>query len=217
MKNLCLFDLDGTLTDPMVGITKSLAYALDSFGIPVDDIDGLRKYIGPPLRDSFRDLYSFSEEEVERAVEKYREYYSEKGIFENVIYDGVVDMLESLKENGVRMVMATSKAAVYAERIAVHFDIGQYFEFISGSELDGRRSRKSEVIEHAFANISPVGRDAAVMIGDRKHDVIGAKEAGIDSIGVTWGFGSLAELEEAAPTRIVDTPGGIFHAVKFTH
>ena len=214
MKNLCLFDLDGTLTDPVVGITKSLAYALDSFGIRVDDVNSLRKYIGPPLRDSFRELYNFSEEEVEKAVAKYREYYSEKGIFENALYDGVTEMLELLKSNGVRMVMATSKAAVFAEKIAAHFDIGQYFEFISGSELDGARSHKSEVIEYAFGNIPPAERSRSVMIGDRKHDIIGAKEAGLESIGVTWGYGSLIEFEEFKPTRHVNSPGEIFQTIQ---
>jgi len=205
MKNLCLFDLDGTLTDPKVGITKSVSFALQSFGIEVTDMDELTKFIGPPLRDSFREFYGFSEMEAEEAVSKYREYFGVTGMFENVIYDGVIDMLRRLKDKGITMAIATSKAAVYAEKIAEHFGFRQYFELVAGSEFDGTRSQKSEVISYALSIVDPGRKKDIVMIGDREHDIIGARETGIDSIGVTWGYGTRAELEDAGAMRIVDS------------
>ena len=203
--NLCLFDLDGTLTDPKEGIIKSRRYALSSFGIEVD-LNELRESIGPPLREFFREFYNFSETEVEAAVSKYREYFSKTGIFENILYAGIVDMLAQLKDNGVITAITTSKPTVFAEKIAVHFGLQQYFDFIIGSELDGRRSRKSEIINYVLDTIDPERKMLSVMIGDRKHDIIGAQEMGIDSIGVTWGYGSFSELEGIKPTMIANSP-----------
>lgn len=211
MKILCLFDLDGTLTDPKIGITKSVAYALNSFGIQVSDLDELTKFIGPPLRDSFRKYYDFSDIEAEEAVAKYREYFSDKGIFENSLYDGIIEMLARLKVEGITMAIATSKPTVYAEKIAEHFGFREYFEAVIGSELDGTRSRKSEVISYALDAVDPDRKMSAVMIGDREHDIIGGRETGIDTIGVTWGYGSHIELEQAGATRIVDSPDGLLH------
>jgi len=208
-----LFDLDGTLTDPKVGITKSIAYALDSFGIAVDRLESLEHLIGPPLRDSFRAHYGFGPAQVEQAIAKYREYFAETGIFENHLYDGIVDLLEQLKAAGVLMAIATSKPTVFAEKIAVHFGIAPYFQFIAGSELNGTRERKAEVIAHALRNVDPQRKLPAVMIGDRKHDIIGAQEMGIESIGVTWGFGSRAELANAGADAIVDTMDALYGKV----
>jgi len=213
MKDLCLFDLDGTLTDPKVGITKSVSYALDAFGIKVADLDGLKHFIGPPLRDSFREFYGFTEMEVEDAVSKYREYYSDIGIFENTIYDGIVDLLSYLKGKNVIMVIATSKPTVFAERIAEHFDIRHYFELIVGSELDGTRSLKSEIINCALSQVDPERKKRTVMIGDRKHDIIGARETGINSIGVTWGYGLRSELESVKATWIADSPNELLDLI----
>lgn len=206
MKDLCLFDLDGTLTDPKEGITKSVSHALKSFGIVVPDLNELTIFIGPPLRDSFRKYYNFSETEAETAVAKYREYFSETGIFENSLYEGVIDMLTRLRDNGIKIVIATSKPTVYAEKIAEHFGFKKFMGLVAGSELDGTRSRKSEVIEYALSIIDPERKKMPVMIGDREHDIIGAKEIGIASIGVTWGYGSRSELEEAWATKIVASP-----------
>ena len=205
MIDLCLFDLDGTLTDPKVGITKSVAYALNSFGIHIADLDDLTRFIGPPLRDSFQDFYNFTEAQAEEAVSKYREYFSVTGIFENTLYNGILEMLAYLKDENVTMVIATSKPTVYAERIAEHFGFMKYFSLVSGCEFDGTRSRKSEVICYALDIVDPGRNMTAAIIGDREHDIIGGRETSINSIGVTWGYGSRFELEEANATWIVDT------------
>lgn len=206
MKPLCLFDLDGTLTDPQEGITKSVRHALSAFGIAVASLDELNHFIGPPLRDSFRAHYGFTAEEAELAVSKYREYFAETGLFENTLYPGILKMLARLQASGVLMAIATSKPTVYAEKIAAHFGFAQHFDFIAGSELDGTRSRKSEVITHALQTLGLAPHSSVVMIGDREHDIIGAQETGIDSIGVSWGYGPPEELAQARPTWIANTP-----------
>ena len=203
--SLCLFDLDGTLTNPKEGITKSVQYALARFGIEVENLDTLVDFIGPPLRESFQKFYGFSPEQAEQAIAAYRNYYTRQGIFENELYEGCDRLLGTLARRGVRMAMATSKPAVFAEKIAVHYNIRQYFDFIAGSELDGTRDRKSEVILHALHNVDPTQSLRRVMIGDRKHDVQGAKQTDTDCIGVTWGFGSRQELETAGALYTVDT------------
>ena len=213
MKNLCLFDLDGTLTDPKEGITKSVKYALNSFGIQVENLDDLNKFIGPPLRDSFRKYYNFTETETDEVVSKYREYFSKTGIFENTIYDGIIEILNRLKNEKITMAIATSKPTVFADKIAQHFKIKEYFDLIAGSELDGARSRKSEVIEYALNILDPKRKKATVMIGDRSHDIIGGQETKMDTIGVTWGYGSRLELEEVKAIWIVNSPEELYHCI----
>lgn len=195
-KKYILFDLDGTITDPKTGITKSVEYSLRSFGIHVGDLDELLPFIGPPLRDSYKNFYSFSDVDAEKAVAKYREYFTDRGIFENILYPGMDDLLQTLYEAGKTLAIATSKPEVFAKTILKHFDINKYFSFVSGSELDGRRSAKSEVIRYALDNLpaAPVG--CAIMVGDRENDIIGAKAVGMDSIGVLYGYGSQKELED---------------------
>lgn len=197
-----LFDLDGTLTDPKEGITKSFQYALKHFGIE-EDLANLEKFIGPPLHDSFRDDYNFSEEEVEEAVTKFREYFSQNGIFENKIFSGVKEVLEYLHSNNKRILLATSKPTIFAEKILKHFEIDKYFEYIGGSNLDGSRSEKNEVINHVLEACKVSSMEDVIMIGDRKYDVIGAKKIGVDSIGVLYGYGDLEELQEVNPTYII--------------
>lgn len=197
-----LFDLDGTLTDPKEGITKSFQYALRHFGIE-EDLVNLEKFIGPPLHDSFRDDYNFSEEEVEEAVTKFREYFSQNGIFENKIFSGVKEVLEYLHSNNKRILLATSKPTIFAEKILKHFEIDKYFEYIGGSNLDGSRSEKNEVINHVLEVCKVSSMEDVIMIGDRKYDVIGAKKIGVDSIGVLYGYGDLEELQEVNPTYII--------------
>ena len=197
-----LFDLDGTLTDPKEGITKSFQYALRHFGIE-EDLVNLEKFIGPPLHDSFRDDYNFSEEEVEEAVTKFREYFSQNGIFENKIFSGVKEVLEYLHSNNKRILLATSKPTIFAEKILKHFEIDKYFEYIGGSNLDGSRSEKNEVINHVLEACKVSSMEDVIMIGDRKYDVIGAKKIGVDSIGVLDGYGDLEELQEVNPTYII--------------
>ena len=202
MKNIILFDLDGTITDPKVGITKSVQHALRYFNINVENPDDLCCFIGPPLRGAFREYYGFSEADANKAVEIYREYFTEKGIFENILYPGMKDLLIKLKAQNKTLILATSKAAVFAERILKHFGIYELFNFISGAELNGERSEKFEVIAYALEKNNIKDLDSCIMVGDRKHDIIGAKKAGIESVGVLYGYGSVEELTEAEPTYI---------------
>jgi len=197
-----LFDLDGTITDPKEGITKSVQYSLKNFGIIVDDADTLTHFIGPPLRDSYKKYYGFSDAETETAVAKYREYFSEKGIFENTLYSGMDILLKNLHDAGKQLIIATSKPTIYAKQILEYFKIDLYFDFVSGSELDGRRSKKSEVIQYALDNMNISSTEKAIMIGDREHDIIGANEIGMDNIGVLYGYGNLQELTDAGVTYI---------------
>ena len=208
-KQYILFDLDGTLTDPKVGITKSVQHSLRSFGIDVPDCDELIKFIGPPLRDSYKLFYGFDDDGAEKAVAKYREYFAETGIFENTVYSGIDEMLSALRVQGKTLILATSKPAVYAVRILERFGLGEYFTFVSGSELDGRRSKKSEVIAYALENchIPSVGR--AVMVGDREHDITGARAHCMDSVGVTYGYGSAEELYAAGANFVTDSVAGL--------
>jgi phosphoglycolate phosphatase len=202
---LVLFDLDGTLTDPKVGITTAVQYALKSFGIDVANPDDLLNFIGPPLRDSFSQFYGFSADDAELAVAKYREYYSVTGIFENDLYPGISQTLKTLHDKGVTLAVATSKPAVYARQILEHFSIDNYFAFVAGSELDGTRSVKSEIINYALGELAITDGAGAIMVGDREYDINGAKNAGINSVGVTYGYGSRGELRDAGATYIVDT------------
>lgn len=196
-----LFDLDGTLTDPAMGITNSVMYALKRYGIEVEDRSELYKFIGPPLAESFEKYYGFSTEESYRAVDVYREYYRDKGIFENVLYDGVEDMLAKLKAAGKRVFLATSKPEIFANRILEHFGILKYFDGVTGSELSGERTDKAEVIKVCRDRYSIAD---AVMVGDRSFDVIGAKENKIPSVAVLYGYGSREEFEESGPDYIVE-------------
>jgi len=206
MKDIILFDLDGTITDPKVGITKAVQYALRSFGINVENSDDdLCKFIGPPLRQSFKDFYGFGTDKAEEAVRKYREYFLEKGIYENTMYEGMDVMLDKLKKRGKTLIVATSKPTCLAERVLSHFKLDQYFAFVSGAEMNGDRSEKIEIILYAFEKnkINDPGR--CVMVGDRKHDIIGAKKAGIDSIGVLYGYGGREELSDAGATHLAES------------
>ena len=184
-----LFDLDGTLTDPKLGITKSVAYALKSYGIEVEDLDSLLKFIGPPLKDSFVKYYGFSEEQGVEAVERYREYFKPYGIYENKVYDGVENMLANLVKCGKKVILATSKPTVFANVILEHFNLKQYFTCVVGSELDGSRVKKGDVVAEALRQAGVTAKAVAFMVGDREHDIFGAKENEIDSVGVLYGYG----------------------------
>lgn len=200
-----LFDLDGTLTDPGPGITNSVAYALNKFGITVSDRSALFSFIGPPLIESFMRFYSFSREDAERAVAYYREYFSEIGIFENTPYEGIHSTLEQLRSSGKRLFVATSKPEVYARRITDHFSLTPYFEYIAGASFDETRSEKWDVIRYALDTCELRDKSRTVMIGDRKHDMLGAQKTGLDAIGVLWGYGDREELASAGATHIVET------------
>jgi len=212
MKTLCLFDLDGTLTDSKTGILNSAEYALKAVGIKTSAYSGnLDKLIGPPIRDAFRLIHPFTDAEVEEVVRKYREYFATKGLLENEVYPGIMDMLSKLDSQGINMAIATSKATVYAVRIAEHFGFAKYFDVIMGSELDGSRSRKSEVIQAVLDNL--ISAEKIIMIGDREHDIIGAKETGVASVGVTWGYGTRQELEAAGAINIVDSAEELYTTI----
>lgn len=200
-----LFDLDGTITDPKEGITKSVAYALESFGIKVEDLDSLCKFIGPPLKDSFMKFFSFSEEQAELAIKKYREYFSVDGLFENKVYDGIEEMLINLKRRDKHLIIATSKPDVFAKRILEHFKLIHYFDFVAGSDLEGTRVSKSDVITYAFNIASITNKDAVIMVGDREHDVFGAHANGIECISVLYGYGDRQEHIDANTDYIVET------------
>ena len=197
-------DLDGTISDPKEGITKSVAYALDYYGIKVENLDTLEKFIGPPLSDSFQEFYGFDREKSLEAVEKYREYFKDKGIFENELYPGMEQLLKTITEQGGKIVLATSKPEVFAKRILEYFHIDKYFTFAAGSTLDTTRNKKEDVIRYALDSLG-IAAEEAIMIGDRKHDVIGAKENGMACIGVLFGYGDREELESAGADVIVET------------
>lgn len=249
-KDILLFDLDGTLTDPMVGITKSVQYALRHYGIIEEDLTRLIPFIGPPLRDSFQKYYGFSKEQAGEGVLVYREYFSEKGIFENKEIPGIREMLEVLSAQGKKLYVATSKPEVYARKILEHFSLDHFFRFIGGADFEETRVNKAAVIRYVLeeAGLGGAGKKTAdvieraegakrteetegtdntertdkaertdnaertepgkkriVMIGDREQDIIGAKENGIQSVGVLFGYGSRRELKEAGADRIAET------------
>ncbi len=204
MKDIIFFDLDGTLTDSGDGIKNSAAYALNKFGIPVPGRDELNKFIGPPLAGSFKNLFGMSDEDADLAVAYYREYYAVKGIFENSLYDGVTDMLEALKKAGKTIVLATSKPEIYANQILKYFGIYDCFTHVCGAEMDHRRTDKHEVIEYALETAGVTDRRRVIMVGDRHHDIDGAKKSHLDSIGVTFGYGRKKELSEAGADYIVN-------------
>jgi phosphoglycolate phosphatase len=201
-----LLDLDGTLTDPREGIVGCIRHALVGLGHtpPPDGI--LARYIGPPLADTFRELLGDpGEESVARAIELYRERFGPTGLFENRVYPGIPELLSGLTERGLRAAIATSKPAVYAERIAVHFGLRERLHAVYGSELDGRRVHKRDLLAHAL-DAAGVSAAETVMVGDRHLDVAGAAANGIDTIGVTWGYGTRAELREAGARWVCDAP-----------
>lgn len=203
--NDILFDLDGTLTDPKIGITRSVQYALRAFGIHVEDLDSLEIYIGPPLNVSFMKFHGLSEDQAMQAIIKYREYFTDIGIFENCVYEGIEDMLAGLKAAGKRLFIATSKPEIFARRILEHFGLIQYFDDVCGATMDLSRSKKEDVIRYTLEKNNILDYSNAVMVGDRCHDAEGAKAVGIASIGVLFGYGSREEHEEAGADRIADS------------
>lgn len=192
-----LFDLDGTLTDPGEGITNSVAYVLERFGIEVPPRQELYKFIGPALSDSFSEYYGFTPENAQKAVYVYREYFDRKGIFENVVLPGAEDCLKTLNEKGYTVVLATAKPEPAAKRILERFGLAKYFHHVCGADLEGKLKQKEDVIRYAFDTASITDPTRAIMVGDRKHDVIGARINGMKCIGVTFGYGSLEELTGA--------------------
>lgn len=224
-----LFDLDGTLTNPKTGITKSVQYALAHFGIE-EEADNLTRFIGPPLIDSFMNFYGFSLEQAREGVTAYREYFAPKGIFENDVYPGVPEMLAALKEKGAILAVASSKPELFVEQILEHFDLAKYFDVVVGSLLNETRTSKEEVLEEALRQLGVMSTDnlrqvdhtkkdndivatmedddkkaTIAMVGDRKFDIIGAKAHGLTAVGVSFGFAEPGELEAEEPDFIAET------------
>ncbi len=209
MYRTILFDLDGTLTDPGEGITNSVAYALKKYGIEVSDKKTLYKFIGPPLKDSFMKYYGFSEEKAVEAIGYYREYFREKGLFENEVYPGVEELLIKIKASGRKIVLATSKPEEFAVKILEHFNLVKYFDVVAGASMDEKRNKKGDVIFYAMEK-GGFSAENAVMVGDREHDIFGAKENHMDSIGVIYGYGSEEELTSAGAEHIAETVEDIY-------
>jgi phosphoglycolate phosphatase len=198
--------LDGTLTDPAPGILHSLRYALSYFGLSATD-EKLLPFIGPPLKSSFMEFFDFSAAQADKAVEKYREHYVKTGLFENRLTAGIIPLLSDLRHAGKYMAIASSKPLVFVKTVAGHFGIASYFDVIFGSELDGTYADKAALITYALQKIAPVDKEKTVMIGDRMHDTLGAKENGIDSIGVLFGYGSEEELLTHGATYLAKDAG----------
>ncbi|MEI5989624.1 HAD family hydrolase [Enterococcus crotali] len=201
-----LFDLDGTITNSGEGIIQSVCYALNKLKLPIPDQEELYSFIGPPLNDTFKDMYHLDKQATEQAVGYYREYYQDKGMYENHLYEGILELLTDLNQAGCSLYIATSKPEIYAKQIITHFNLDRYFVGIYGASLDGKRSKKSEVIRYALSEAKITQLEETIMIGDRSHDILGAKENHLASLGVLYGFGDLAELETAGADFIAATP-----------
>ncbi len=200
-----LFDLDGVLTDNSEGITNGVRRVIEHFSLPPREQSDLLCFIGPPLVDSFRSFLGLSAEDAETGVRVYREYYRERGIFENVMYDGVPNMLSSLAEGSTRLFLATSKPEQFARRICERFGIAKYFTYIGGADLEGLRAKKSDVIRYVLDS-QGLEADSCIMVGDRNYDALGAAECSLPCVGVLYGFGDRAELEAAGCIETVDSP-----------
>lgn len=211
--NYILMDLDGTITNPKLGITKSVQYALKANHIFVDDLDSLCKFIGPPLKNSFMEFYGFSEEKAESAIATYREYFEVTGLYENEEYEGMEELLYKLKKAGKVIITATSKPEVFARRILEYFHLDQYFDDICGASMDEARSSKEAVIRYALDKNGITELSQVVMVGDRCYDIEGAKLVGLASLGVLFGFGSREELMEAGADRVVETVEELYEAI----
>ena len=202
--DVILFDLDGTLTDSAPGILNSVRYACRKLGLPIPGEETLRRFLGPPLIASFRELMGLDAADADRAVSAFREYFPTKGLFENEVYPGVPALLADLKAAGKTVILATSKPEAFARRIMEHFDLAQYCDFICGATLDETRTDKAEVIAYALETAGITDKTGLVMVGDREHDVLGAKKNGLPCIGAVYGYGTAEELTAAQRKQVVD-------------
>ncbi|CUH95291.1 hypothetical protein P22_1361 [Propionispora sp. 2/2-37] len=200
-----LFDLDGTLTDSKPGILRSVQYALEKSGMKEFDLEKLVSFIGPPLTDSFQELYGMNATEAAQAVVYYQEYFSEKGMYENAVYPGIADLLAELSVQGKYLAVATSKPSVFSEKIIEHFSLTPYFNKVVGAKMEGVHSDKEHLIGNILADIPHIPLDKVVMIGDRKFDIQGGQAHGIDVIAAGYGYGRRPELEDAGPTHIAES------------
>ncbi len=203
MSRTIFFDLDGTLTDPMVGITGSIQFALERLGVDVPEANDLLWCIGPPLLENFQTLVGH--DRAQAAVAHYRERFSSVGLYENTPYSGINDALSTIRSAGVRLCVASSKPQIYVRQILEHFDLIDYFSDVFGSELNGTRTNKSELLRYALSE-TQIDAGDATMVGDRKHDIIGALDNGVSAIGVLYGYGSSEELTQAGANRFANAP-----------
>lgn len=214
MKEYIFFDLDGTLTDSAIGITNSLKFALEKLEIKVSSREELYQFIGPPLIEKMMEVYSFSKEKATECLMYYREYFSEKGLFENLVYDGIPEMLTNLQSIGYKLVLATSKPEVYARRILEHFNLAKHFEYIGGCDMGEKLSTKAAVIKYVMDTLGINEPSNCIMVGDREHDVIGAHKCGMECVGVLFGYGTREELARANAAYIVDSVSALGNLLK---
>ena len=201
--------MDGTLTDSGPGIMHAVRWSLEQMGIAPGDENTLRAFVGPPLEESYRKYFGLSGDDTERAVFLYRKYYNEMGgLYENAVYPGVREMLETLKAAGKHLVIATSKRENTTNRVLEHFDLRRYFEFVAAADL-AEENTKTAVVRYALRACGITDPGRAAMVGDRENDIAAAKAAGIDSVGALYGYGSLEELESAGAAFIAEAPGEI--------
>lgn len=208
------FDLDGTITDSGNGIINAALYALEKYNISVNEKNELRKFIGPPLQDSFSTDYGFNEEEIDGVIATFREYYSEKGLFENEVYQGMEEVLKELKNRNKKLVIATSKPEVFTIKVLEHFDLLKYFDYIGAASLDDSKIKKGEIIAEAIETLNIDDLEKVVMVGDRKHDIKGANVNGIASIGCMWGYGNIEEFQKHEATYIANEVLDLLEIIK---
>lgn len=201
-----LFDMDGTLIDSQNGIIESIIYTLNILGINEENMDKLRSFVGPPLKAAFVDTYNMSESDADSAVKIFRKYYQENGIYNVELYAGIEEMLDTLKESGYHLFIATSKPTVFTKKIVSYLHIDQYFKGIAGSNLDNTRSRKNEVIQYLLDTYGMENKDEILMIGDKSQDIIGAHYCGISAVAVSYGYGTERELLQSEPLYIANSP-----------
>lgn len=208
-KKYILFDLDGTLTDSQDGIMNAIEYSLKTYGITVQDRNSLRPFLGPPLSESMQKYYGFDRIKAVEAVERFREYYNTRGLFENRVYPGVETMLKTVRDAGCRLFVATSKPEQVAQEILEHFGLAEYFDYIGGATPDDSRVKKADVVRYVL-DMAKIARPLeAVMVGDRKHDILGARQNGLESVGVLYGYGDRQELEEAGADYLAEQAADI--------
>jgi phosphoglycolate phosphatase len=208
-----LFDLDGTLTDSQPGITASIRFALERMGVPSPSTAELSRYIGPPLRETLKKLLNTTDpKRVEAAMALYRERFSDTGLFENSVYDGVISMLEQLTEAGYPAYVATSKPTVFARRVVHYFQLDGFFQRVYGAELDGRNDNKADLLR-ALLTMEDLDPARTVMIGDRQADITAAKANGVTSVGILWGYGSIEELQKAGADYVCETPADVVELI----
>lgn len=206
-------DMDGTLMDTGEGVTNSVAYALERFGIDIADRNELYKFIGPPLTESFREYCGFDEAKTNEAIAVYREYYTDKGLFECYVYDGMREALDDMNKAGKKVVLATSKPEDFAKKILEKFDLDKYFYFVAGASMDGVRNSKSDVLRYAIEECKITDMTQILMVGDRKYDMLGAAEFDIDGLGVLFGYGDEEELRQAGAKYIVQSAHEIINYI----